>query len=136
MTGKAINENLSVSPQINVADIAAIKAEGFSQIICNRPDYESPDQTAFADIEAAANAAGISIIHQPIIAPTLNPENGAIFLNSIEGKKTFAYCRTGTRCITLWALGNIANGANRNDIEAKAASLGYDISAPLDKFFE
>lgn len=135
MIGKAINQNLSVSPQITIADIAAIKGAGFEQIICNRPDGESPDQTPFADIEAAAKEHHIEIIHQPIIAPTLNLENGSIFLEKIEGKRTFAYCRTGTRCITLWALGSVAKGGDRDEIEVKAASLGYDLTAPLDKFF-
>ncbi len=135
MIGKNISDNLSVSPQISVADVATIKGAGFELIVCNRPDGESPDQTPFADIAAACAENHIEIIHQPIIAHTLNPENGGIFLETIKGKKTFAYCRTGTRCITLWALGTIANGGDRDEIEVKAASLGYDISAPLDKFF-
>lgn len=135
MIGKEINDNLSVSSQITIADISAIKGAGFEQIICNRPDGESPDQTPFTDIEAAARAHHIDIIFQPITAPTLNLENAAAFLEKIEGKKTFAYCRTGTRCITLWALGNIAKGGDRDETEIKAARLGYDISAPLDRFF-
>ena len=37
---RKITEKVSVSPQITVEDMAAIKAAGFRAIICNRPDGE------------------------------------------------------------------------------------------------
>ena len=56
---KAFNAGLSVSPQILPEDIAAIAAAGFRSVMCNRPDGEAADQPAFAEIEAAARAAGL-----------------------------------------------------------------------------
>lgn len=56
---KKISEKVSVTPQITVADMAAIKVAGFKAIICNRPDGEGSDQPMFGEIEAAAKEAGI-----------------------------------------------------------------------------
>ena len=50
---------LSCREQIAPADIAALAAAGFRSIICNRPDGEGADQPVFAEIEAAARAAGL-----------------------------------------------------------------------------
>ena len=51
---KRLTDTLSVSPQITVSDLPAIRAAGFRVIICNRPDGEGADQPTFAEIEAAA----------------------------------------------------------------------------------
>ena len=37
---RKITDEFSVSPQIRVADVAAIAAAGFRAVICNRPDGE------------------------------------------------------------------------------------------------
>ena len=56
---RKINDNISVSPQITLEDVAAAKAEGVSLIINNRPDGEDPSAPQSADIEAAARDAGM-----------------------------------------------------------------------------
>ena len=40
MIGRKVTETLSVSPQIQDQDVAAIAAAGFRAILCNRPDGE------------------------------------------------------------------------------------------------
>jgi sulfide:quinone oxidoreductase len=54
MLPKPVNATLSVSPQITPESISELSAGGFKSIICNRPDGDGADQTAFAEIEAAA----------------------------------------------------------------------------------
>ncbi|MCX8227546.1 MAG: sulfur transferase domain-containing protein, partial [Sulfitobacter sp.] len=48
---KRITDKVSVSPQITVSDMGAIKEAGFRVIICNRPDREGADQPNFEEIE-------------------------------------------------------------------------------------
>ena len=60
-----VTDELSVAPQISVADVAEAKAQGFTAIICNRPDGEDPGQPAAAEIAAAAQAAGLTYTHIP-----------------------------------------------------------------------
>ena len=55
-----IDNNFSSSPQIDVDDLAEIKAAGFKSVICNRPDDE--DGGAHADhalLEATAQTLGL-----------------------------------------------------------------------------
>ncbi|MDE3029426.1 MAG: TIGR01244 family phosphatase, partial [Paracoccaceae bacterium] len=37
---RALTPDYAVSPQIEPADVAAIKAAGYTTVICNRPDRE------------------------------------------------------------------------------------------------
>ena len=62
----AIDETLSVSPQIAPADIPDIAAGGFRAIVCNRPDGEGPDQPTSEEIAAAAAAAGLAFRYLPV----------------------------------------------------------------------
>ena len=64
---RRVTGQLSVSPQISVADVADAKAQGFAAIINNRPDGEAPDQPAGAEIEAAARQAGLAYAYIPVV---------------------------------------------------------------------
>ena len=55
-----------VAGQIAPADVAALKAQGVTMIVNNRPDGEDDGQPTSAEIEAAARAAGIDYRHVPI----------------------------------------------------------------------
>ena len=47
---RRVTPDLAVSPQIAPEEIEAVKAAGFASIVCNRPDGESFDQPAFAEV--------------------------------------------------------------------------------------
>lgn len=126
---KRINDRISVSGQIMPDDIASLKAAGFTTIINNRPDAESPDQPASAEIEAAAKAAGLAYYAIPLgregVSPAMVEETKA----ALEGSTgpVFAFCRSGTRSTTLWALSQ-AGEMDASEIISEAAEAGYDMS--------
>jgi len=124
-----IDDEISVAPQIVASDIPAIAEAGFKTVICNRPDGESEDQQVYADIEAAAQAAGLVIINQPVDGRNVTDEDGAQFGRLLEGatKPVLAYCRTGTRCTVLWCLSR-SGKLPVEEILGKAAAAGYDMS--------
>jgi len=126
---KRINEHVSVSPQISPEDIAAIKAAGFVAIINNRPDGEAPEQPASAEIEKAAQAAGLAYHYIPLGREGVTPEMVAETKQVLEGSTgpVFCYCRSGTRSTTLWALSQ-AGEQPAADIISAAANAGYDMS--------
>ncbi|MEZ5931479.1 MAG: TIGR01244 family sulfur transferase [Alphaproteobacteria bacterium] len=128
MIGNKVTEELTVSPQITADDIQAIKAAGFRSVLCNRPDGEESRQPAFAAIEAAATAAGLEVRHQPVASGQMTKEDVAAFkaaLATLPGP-VFAYCRSGTRCITLWALGESAERP-MPEVLQMARDAGYDL---------
>jgi uncharacterized protein (TIGR01244 family) len=126
---KRINDHVSVSPQISVEDVAAIKAAGFVAIVNNRPDGESPDQPDGAVIEAAAKAAGLAYYAIPLGREGVSPGMVEETKTVLEGSNgpVFCYCRSGTRSTTLWALSQ-AGKMDANEIISAAANAGYDMS--------
>lgn len=126
---KRINDQMSVSPQISVDDVAAIKAAGFAAIINNRPDGEAPDQPTGETIKRAAEAAGLAYYHIPLGRDGVSPDMVEKTKAALEGSAgpVFAYCRSGTRSTTLWALSQ-AGQVPASEIISAAANAGYDVS--------
>ena len=126
---KRINDHVSVSGQINPEDVATLKSLGFVAIVNNRPDNESPDQPAGAELEAAAKAAGLAYHAIPLGREGVNPDLVERTKAVIEGSDgpVFCFCRSGTRSTTLWALSQ-AGQTDANQIISQAAEAGYDMS--------
>lgn len=126
---KRINDHVSVSGQITPEDVATLKSLGFVAIVNNRPDNESPDQPAGAEIEAAAKAAGLAYHAIPLGREGVNPDLVERTKAVIEGSDgpVFCFCRSGTRSTTLWALSQ-AGQTDANQIISQAAEAGYDMS--------
>lgn len=126
---KTLKPALYVSAQIRAEDLPALQSQGIAQIICHRPDGEAPDQPAFADIAAAAHALGIRTLHLPVAGGQFTPEIVAATREALKGgTPTLMYCKSGMRSTTAWALGEAAAGGNADEILARAAACGYDLS--------
>lgn len=126
---KRINDQVSVAGQITAADVPALKEAGFTTIINNRPDAESPEQPSGGEIAAAAQAAGLAYHHIPLGREGVSPDMVTKTRAVLEGSDgaVLAYCRSGTRSTTLWALSQ-AGTRPATEIISAAASAGYDIS--------
>lgn len=126
---KKLTAELSVSPQISASDLAAVKAAGFRSVICNRPDAEGADQPLFREIAEAAEAHGLVIRHQPIVSGKLVDTDAVAFdaLMKELPKPVLAFCRTGTRSASLWALGEAARRP-LPEILTMTRSAGYDMA--------
>lgn len=127
MTPKTLTDQLSVSTQISPQDVAQAAEAGFCVIIANRPDGEDPGQPDAATLRAAAEAAGLSFVHIPVSGGQFPPDAVAAFKEASAKGKTLAYCRSGTRCTVLWALGK-PNGLSADEVISRAAGAGYDIA--------
>ena len=127
---RKLTDELSVSPQIAISDVAEIMAAGYRAIICHRPDGESPDQPNFSEISREAARFGIPIHHHPVVSGKITDAEAKGFgtLFASLPKPVLAYCRTGTRSTTLWALSQ-ANLRPTSDILERAAKAGYDLGA-------
>lgn len=129
MEFKRINDDISVSEQIIANDLEQIKAAGFVVIVNNRPDGETAGQPSSAEIEAVTIAAGLAYHFIPMGRGGVSPEmieQTSLVLENANGP-VLAFCRTGTRSTTLWALSQAGKKPGREIIEA-AAQAGYDMS--------
>jgi uncharacterized protein (TIGR01244 family) len=127
---RKVTETFWVAPQIEVADVARAKSLGFTLIINNRPDGEAYGQPTGAEIETAAAAAGIAYLAAPVIGSPGPSQVAAVSAGVAEATKTLAYCRSGTRSIMTWALGQ-ATAENRSELARLGAAAGYDLSPVL-----
>jgi len=125
---KSLTAELSVSPQLLIADLRAVVEAGFRSVICNRPDGEGPDQPLFREIERAAVAQGLQIRFLPAESGKVTDQQGAAFgaLMAELPKPVLAYCRTGMRSTTMWALSQAGQRPLPQIIEL-ASKAGYDL---------
>jgi len=130
---RIVTDDFAVSPQIAVEDVARAKSLGFRLIINNRPDGEAPDQPPSAAMAAAACASGLDYVHLPVTGrPNEDQARAVSEARAHANGPALAFCRSGTRSITAWALGELAAGTRtRDDILSLAADAGYDLSAVL-----
>lgn len=128
MKSVAITPDLSVAPQLTLADLADAAASGVRSIINNRPDGESFDQPSSAAVEAEAKKLGLDYRHIPIVSGRLGPADVEAFaaaLREMPGP-VIAFCRSGTRSATVWALAK-AGDLGADAVIEKTAAAGYDL---------
>jgi sulfide:quinone oxidoreductase len=132
---RKLTEDISVAGQISAGDVAGLAAQGFKAIICNRPDGEGADQPGFREIADAAEASGMEARYVPVASGKVTEEDAAAFEAALAElpKPVFAYCRTGTRSTTLWAMGQ-ADSRPGDEIVDIARRAGYDVSGVVSRF--
>ena len=134
---RTLSAGYSVAPQISIEDIAEAKAQGFAMVVNNRPDGEEPGQPLGADIEDAAQAAGIEYRSVPIVRG-IGPADVETMREAFDAVgdsgKVFAFCRTGTRSTLAWALARNEQGMPREKIDRAAAEAGVDLT-PIAHLF-
>lgn len=129
MIAKQLSSSLSVSPQIRPEDVKAAQALGFRAIMVNRPDNEESAQPSIDEIRQAATDAGLGFMALPVVPGRITDTDVAQFqaaMHSLD-KPVLAYCRTGMRAVTLWALSEASNQPSSAIVE-KAAAAGFDLT--------
>ena len=125
---RPLTDTYAVSPQIDLADLAALKAAGYTTIIDNRPDREIPETLQTEAMRKAAIAQGLTFIANPLIPGNFTPENittQSQALTAASGK-VLAYCASGNRSSVVWAMMN-AGTRPTDDLIAIPARHGYNL---------
>ncbi|MCW3846012.1 TIGR01244 family sulfur transferase [Sphingomonas sp. LB-2] len=129
MTPKPLAPGISVTTQITPAAIATAKAAGFRAIVNNRPDREEPGQPSSAELEAAAKAAGLEYRHIPVVPGQFSDAQIDAFRDAMSAcaKPALAFCKSGMRATSLWALSQ-AGRLTTDEILRQASACGYDLT--------
>ncbi|MEL7231214.1 MAG: TIGR01244 family sulfur transferase [Pseudomonadota bacterium] len=127
---RKVTDGFAVAPQIEVEDVQAIADAGYKTIVANRPDGEGGiSQPRMGAIRTKAEQLGLAFVAIPFSgAPTPEILERVGSALAEAPSPVLAYCRTGTRSITAWALTHAGQGA-ADDIVDAAAGAGYDLSA-------
>jgi uncharacterized protein (TIGR01244 family) len=127
---RRVTDTFAVAPQLTVEDMLDLKAQGFRHIISNRPDEEAPSGQKAADIRRAAESAGLTYVHAPFVG---HPPPEAVDAAEKAVGPTIAYCRSGARSVTAWALSQAKTGVlSADQIVKAAAGAGYNLAALKD----
>jgi uncharacterized protein (TIGR01244 family) len=126
---RKLDDKTLISGQIRPEDVAGLKESGVTMIVNNRPDGEDPGQPLAADIEAAAEAAGIAYRFVPITRG-IGPSDVEAMREAIEAAegKLLAFCRSGNRSALAWAVARREQGALIEELQQAAAAAGVDLS--------
>ena len=134
---RRLTDSLSVAPQLTASDIALVDQMQFRSILCNRPDHEEENQPLYDEIKKQADALGIAIEFQPVNGSQINDEDVERFYQHVQDlpAPVLAYCRSGTRCTVLWALGQ-AGSQDEEEILSTAAAAGYSLESLRERLAE
>jgi uncharacterized protein (TIGR01244 family) len=124
---RQLDDTVLVSGQVRPEEVAGLAEQGIRMVINNRPDGEEDGQPLAADLEAAAEAAGIAYRHVPIIRG-IGPADVEAMQQALDEAgegKVLAFCRTGNRSALAWAVARRGRGVPREDIEAKVEAAGF-----------
>ena len=98
-----LDNNVSVSDQITVDEIEALKQQGVEILVSNRPDGEESGQPTMQDIKQAAEKVGIEFHAITFASGKATKEHQAVFTKLLnENKRLHAYCRSGARSRQLY----------------------------------
>lgn len=124
-----LTPTFGVAPQLDAGDIAALAAQGWRSLICNRPDGEATDQPASAELAQVAAAHGLAWRYLPIVSGQWRDTDVTAFAEALRRLPTpaLAFCRSGTRSIHLWALA-MAGALDSESIQHIAADAGYALN--------
>jgi uncharacterized protein (TIGR01244 family) len=130
---RKVTPDFAVAPQITAADVAEVAKAGFVKLINNRPDGEVPGQPTNAEIEAAARGLGLDYVFIPFVGrPTSEQARAVAEAAESASGPALAFCRSGTRSITAWSMGQAEAGRrSRPELIELGAGAGYDLSASL-----
>lgn len=127
---RALTPSYAVSPQIDPADLSAIKAAGFTTVIDNRPDGEIPDPLKAARMRIAAEALGLTFVDNPVTPGQFTDQVVETQRRAVAASAgpVFAYCASGNRSSCVWALMN-AGKEPTAELVGTAARFGYNLTA-------
>ncbi len=117
---RELTKDVSVSGQITVADVKAMRDKGFRTIVNMRPDSEAPEHAKYPEMQSAAQAAGLGYGYIPLKKgapiPATAPEALVSVLTRMP-KPVLLFEETPERPAKVWAL---AEASRRGGLDEAA----------------
>jgi uncharacterized protein (TIGR01244 family) len=131
----AVDDRVSVSGQLDPADMAEIAGAGFTAVVNNRPDGEAFfGQPKTAELRAAAEAAGLQFLDLPFSGPRATPDQVRALADLLASGdvRVVAFCKSGMRSALLWGAASLANGRSLDEVLQGARRAGQELGGVAD----
>lgn len=125
-----LDDRVAVSDQLGVADMKGVADAGYVAVVNNRPDGEAMfGQPSTADLQRAAEAAGLIFLDLPFSGPHASPDQVRALGDLLAGHegKVLAFCKSGMRSALLWGAASIAAGRSLDEVLGAAARAGQNL---------
>ena len=108
-----LSDRYSVASQIQPSDVEAFADQGYTVVICNRPDGEDPGQPTADSIRVACEEKGIAFHMIPMSGRWVGQDTVERFVEVMQHADgpVLGYCRSGTRSAILWQMASQKTGA-------------------------
>ncbi|TAZ94546.1 TIGR01244 family phosphatase [Rhizobium ruizarguesonis] len=126
-----ISEKLSISPQPSTEDIQSLHDKGFKTLINNRPDDEDLAQPGTQAESEETKHCHLSYAFVPVTAGTITEADVRAFQRAVDESEgpAFAHCKTGTRSLNLYLIGEVLDGRiSADEVVEFGRSRGFDTS--------
>jgi uncharacterized protein (TIGR01244 family) len=126
-----INDRLAIASQPAPEDFADFARQGFSTVLNLRPDGEEAGQPGNSGERRAASGAGLDYGFIPVTGATITEADVRAFQRQVDGAHgpVLAHCKSGTRALTLHALGEVIDGRmDEAELLPFGRSYGVDLS--------
>ncbi|NQZ30947.1 MAG: TIGR01244 family phosphatase [Oceanospirillaceae bacterium] len=129
-----LTAQLSISAQLSPKELAQAAENGFTTIICNRPDQESGNEAPSEIMQTECEEHGMQWCYLPVTPQQITDQQVVEFGRLLDESagQVLAYCRTGMRAAKLWALSQAGN-LPLSEILTSASSAGYDLTDLSDR---
>lgn len=102
-----LNEQVSASGQLALADIDELVEKKVELLVCNRPDGEDEGQLPYEDLAKVAQEKGIETRLLAFTSYQIQNDDRDRLVDILcEKKRTHLYCRSGARSKRLWRMAN------------------------------
>ena len=127
---RKVTENFWVGAQVHEEEVKAAADAGFRTLINNRPDGEEPGQPTGVEVAAWAKTHGLAYVELPFAGQVTREMVEDMGDAVADGAKpVLAYCRSGFRSISLWAMAEALAGRRvKEDLLERGEAAGFDLS--------
>lgn len=131
---KPVTPKYNITKLLQASDVAHLASLGVAKIICNLPDGEVVGSTPSNEIRDAAAQHNIAFDYIPITMTAITPQVVSRQTQAVLSTRgmVVAYCATGRRSLTLWAL-EFSDKLPLDQILQRGQRLGFDLGSLRSK---
>lgn len=134
MNSVSVTDKLSVGPQPDRETILSLYEKGYRALVNLRPNNEEVGQLGDLKERAAARDAGLSYTFVPVTMSNVTEGDVHAFQAAVTEADgpVFAHCKSGTRALALYAIGEVLDGRMaESEVASFGSEHGIDLSGAV-----